>query len=100
MNPLDYFTEEEIKDFKNFDALTNEMYEKGAFDIEIIYYHTAMDFLTKNDPSLTESLSIASEMGYDVKNLNSEVLASVLASDMAKNEWNELEMDITEKYYE
>ena len=39
-----------------------------------------MEYLKENDPSLSESLEIAAELGYDFKNLNSEILASLLAS--------------------
>jgi hypothetical protein len=47
---------------------------------EIIYYANAIEYLAKNDQSLAESLSIANDYGYDLEKLNSEVLASLLAS--------------------
>lgn len=45
---------------------------------DIIYYSRAMEFLSREDPSLTEAFKYAAEMGYDLKDLNSEVLASIL----------------------
>ena len=62
----------------------------GAFDIEIIYYSQAMEYLMQNDNSLRESLSIASEMGYSPENLSSEILASLLASQNARNDFSEI----------
>lgn len=49
-----------------------------GIDFGIVYYGNAMEFLAKHDPSLHESLSIADEFGYSLKDLNSEVLASLL----------------------
>ena len=61
----------------------------SAFNIVIIYYHKAMKYLQENDPSLTESLNIANELGYFINssNLNSELLASLLASQYAEEEF-------------
>ncbi len=44
---------------------------------EIIYYARAIEYLSKNDPSLMESLELAHEYGYAVEKLNSEVLATL-----------------------
>ena len=44
---------------------------------EIVYYHKAMEYLIKEDASLNESLEIASSMGCDIQNLNSELLATI-----------------------
>ncbi len=77
-----------------FESIYQMIEDNGGFDIEIIYYSNAIDFLAKNDPSLIESLEIASELGYDVQNLNSEILASLLASQLARDEFYELESEI------
>ena len=68
----------------------------GAFDIEIIYYHNAIKYLQENDPSLTESLNIANEYGYKICDLNSEMLASLLASYNAEQEFYGYEEKINE----
>ena len=73
--------------------------DSNGFDIEIIYYHRAIEYLRLNDTSLHESLSIASEYGYDCKDLNSEILASLLASQNAREEFSELQNKI-EDFFE
>ena len=47
-------------------------------EIEIIYYFNAINILKEEDQSLMESIEIASDYGYELKNLNSEILASLL----------------------
>ena len=79
-----------------FDSICKMIEDNNGFDIEIIYYSNAIKFLTENDPSLTESLEIASELGFEVQNLNSEILASLLASKFAREEFYELEDEIND----
>lgn len=67
-----------------FDSITDILSDNNAFDIEIIYYSEAIKYLAENDPSLSESLALASDVGYVLKNVNSEVLASLLASEKAR----------------
>jgi hypothetical protein len=55
-----------------------EEIETLIFQTEVIYYSTAIDILKDNDISLRESLQIAEEYGYSPKNLNSEILATLL----------------------
>lgn len=68
----------------------NEICEKICEDNvnneEIIYYSNAMKFLSENDPSLTDSLSIANEYGYNLEDLNSEILATLLHQHIIKSE--------------
>jgi hypothetical protein len=74
-----------------------EMLENGnAFDIEITYYSEAMKYLTENDNSLTNSLKLANDYGFDLENLNSEKLASLLASEEARDAYNNLENEIND----
>ena len=68
-------------------------------ETEIIYYSKAMDYLMENDTSLTESLSLASDVGYDASNINSELLATLLYQENLRNEWYELSEKI-EEYFE
>ena len=60
------------------DLYTEHVEEAINYGSEIIYYSRAMEFLQENDPSLRESLEIASEFGYSLEDLNSEKLASLL----------------------
>ena len=48
-----------------------------------------MEYLKEHDNSLNESLEIASEYGYNTENLNSELLASLLASRNKQQDFNE-----------
>tara|TARA_R110002020_G_C16088458_1_gene757683 strand:+ start:165 stop:518 length:354 start_codon:yes stop_codon:yes gene_type:complete len=71
---------------------------------EIIYYHKAIDYLKENDSSLFESLSIADELGYNVRNLNSELLATLLYQQNLLLQWledlrNEIEEHFEENNY-
>ena len=83
-----------------FDSICEMIEDNNGFDIEIIYYSNAIDFLAENDPSLNESLEIASEYGYEVQNLNSEILASLLASKLVRYEFYELEHEINSFFEE
>lgn len=87
---------EEI-DFNNpFDSIQGLLQENGDFDINIIYHHAALDYLKQNDPSLQFSLKIAESMGFELKRLNSEILASLLASENAREEFDNLRNQIEE----
>lgn len=89
---LPYFADES---HESFDDLRDAIEDGGGFDVEIIYYSRAMEYLTNCDNSLCESLAIAQEMGYEPKDLSSEVLASLLASQHAREEFEELEGEIS-----
>ena len=89
---LPYFASE---DTTTFEELREAIEDGSGFDIEIIYYSRAMEYLTQNDNSFNESLNIAAEMCYEPQNLNSEILASLLASRNARNEFEELKTEIT-----
>ena len=78
-----------------YESIYEMIDENNGFDIEIIYYNRAMEFLLNNDSSLRESLEIASELGYNVSDLNSEILASLLVSKLVREEFCELEGEIT-----
>ena len=93
----------DIDAIDNDDAFTSiyEMIEENyGFNIEIIYYSNAIKYLQENDPSLRESLEIAAEYGYEVKNLNSEVLASLLKSQNVRDEFLEFRDEINDFFQE
>jgi len=92
----DYINIEDI-DFENaFESIEEKISDNNGFDVEIIYYATAIAYLKENDPSLRESLEIASDFGFETKNLNSEILASLLASQNVREEFNEKESEIND----
>jgi hypothetical protein len=72
----------------NFDWLVDLLQESnGFFNIEVIYYRNAIDYLSDNDASLRESLEIAEEYGYKCSDLSSEILASLLKSRSFEDEF-------------
>lgn len=92
--PSDYVGPDET--FSDFDELRELIDNNGGFNVEVIYYANAIAYLAKNDPSLNDSLELAAEMGYIPQKLNSEVLASLLASQNARIEFEDMESEITE----
>ena len=90
----------DVETVEDYDDIYDQIQDNGGFDIDVIYYHTAMEYLMENDNSLQESLGIASEMGFEVESLNSETLASLLKSQNVRIEFNELETDINEFFEE
>jgi aminopeptidase C len=105
MTKLNTITEK--LDALNFSLRLSEYYEDGqkfnwfleaiqdAINSEdIIYYSRAMEYLKENDPSLRKSMSLASELGFTPKNLNSEILATLLYQQNLNEELNELYNEI------
>lgn len=96
-----YMVDIENIDLNNAYQSIYEMIESNnGFDIEIIYYNKAIAYLQENDPSLKESLGIAEEYGYSLLNINSELLASLLASQNARDEFSDLESEIEDFFTE
>jgi|TARA_R110001583_G_scaffold6111_4_gene31849 intracellular sulfur oxidation DsrE/DsrF family protein len=92
----EYVDDESLMDITSCDELYDILEDGGAFDIEIIYYHNAIKYLRDNDASLHESIQIASEMGFETKALNSELLASLLATHNARLNFEDLRNEINE----
>jgi len=74
-----------LEDIQEF--IVDELDSSGAFEVEIIYYDKAMEYLSKNDRSLEESFEIAYEMGYEVHQLSSEILASIHCSTQMRDKF-------------
>ena len=72
-------------DLTDVNDLFDDLQTNGYFNEEVIYYSSAIRYLKDNDPSLTESLEIATEYGYTTENLNSELLATLHASQKKEN---------------
>lgn len=88
-------------DYNNaFSSIYEMIDDNCGFNIEIVYYSRAIEYLSENDPSLNESLEIAFEYGYNLNNINSEILASLLASQNARNDFFELEDEINNFFEE
>lgn len=91
---LSYMDKTDFDETTDFGDLTDELIDGCAFDREIIYYSNAIEYLSEHDCSLTRSLEIAGDYGYKPQDLNSELLASLLASENARNEWYEHQDEI------
>lgn len=90
----DYLNEDDIEDIENANDLYEDLNDIEAFNIDIIYYSKAMNYLLENDTSLSESIEIAVEMGYSLENINSETLASLHASQKARDDFHGITDDI------
>lgn len=82
-------------DISSADDVINYLEDK-INEIEVIYYDNAMKILSKYDPSLRESLEYASDLGYDCKDLNSELLATIDCQEWARQDLDDIRDDIEE----
>jgi flagellar basal body P-ring protein FlgI len=82
------------QDFTTVDEIEEILNDNNAFDQEVIYYSRAIDLLKEHDNSLRRSLEIASDLGYETKNLNSEILASLLATELCREEWADFRSEL------
>ena len=73
-----------------------EYIEDRINEIEVIYYSNALKILSENDPSLQTSLGYAEDMGYSCGDLNSELLATILCQESAREELYNIRDDIEE----
>lgn len=71
-----------------------KQYLVEVYDDEIIYYGSALEFLQKYDTSLKKSLNLANDLGLELKNLNSEILASLLKQDIFRESINDSNEDL------
>jgi hypothetical protein len=92
----DYVDMEDILEMEGYDDLDEELNEQGFFDVDIIYYARAIEYLKEHDPSLSESLGLAGDMGYRAEDLNSEMLASLLASQKIRESFGSFYDEIEE----
>lgn len=97
---MDFVDVEEIDTENAYQSIYDMIEENGGFDIDIIYYSNAIKYLSENDNSLRESLNLACDMGFSLENLNSEILASLLASQEVRNDFAELENKIEDFFSE
>lgn len=76
---------EMIKDGTRIEDI-QEYIEERINEIEVIYYDTALKILADEDPSLKTSLGLASDLGYSLDRLNSEILATLVLQDACRTE--------------
>jgi hypothetical protein len=98
---------EDATDFHNNENIGNkdsneifgDLSDAGFFHVEIISYHTAMEYLKEHDTSLSDSLELATEYGYTLENINSELLASLHASEKRREDFFKFVAPELEKIY-
>lgn len=91
----------ELGEVTEYDDLDNSIDRMDSGDIcqqEVIYYYRAIEFLSENDPSLKESLELASDLCYETGSLNSELLASILKTSYAEEEFFEFCKDLRSEF--
>lgn len=93
LNSLSYLCDLDLDGiFDGIDDISelDEAITEAIAEEEVIYYHNAMKILTEEDSSLQESLALASENGFTLENLNSEILATILLQHKMYEEIDEL----------
>ena len=90
---LDY--EYLIYNLEDLNDLEEDFYQMIS-EHKMIYYSKCINFLKEYDNSLCESLIIAEELGYTPKNLNSEILATLLIQSYMNEELNEILEELNE----
>jgi len=92
------FTLELAYYYEDSDTLENflEKVQEAIYQEEIIYYYKAMEYLTENDNSLFRSIEIVTDLGFELKNINSEILATLLYQQNLSEELSELTPSIEE----
>jgi hypothetical protein len=87
---------DELDDYDTH-QIYQELQDNGFFNVDIIYYSKAIEYLKNNDASLSESIDIATEYGYTLENINSETLASLHASQQRIDKfWEDVEPKLNE----
>lgn len=97
---IDILSMVNAEDINSFDDLYDKLDDCRGFEVEIIYYSNAMDYLRMHDTSLMCSMEIAQEYGYTLSSINSELLASLLASSVCRDEFMELKSEIDDFFDE
>ena len=87
-----------LEEFSSWEELSDYVEENNMCNEDVIYYASAINYLSNEDPSLTESLEIASEYGYTADALNSEVLATLLKSQRNRDAFYNMEDELTEYF--
>ncbi len=93
---IDTFPETEQDDFEEY---FNDLIE-ATFSIECIYYRVAMEYLMDNDITLSDSLALASNMGFEPENLSSGLLATLLMQNIEQEKLYEAKDDLEELFNE
>lgn len=88
--------------YEGFDSAEKliEHIQTEISDDEVIYYSNAIKYLSEHDASLSDSMALADELGYEIKNINSELLATLLMQQNLNKELGRLTSEIETIYEE
>ena len=84
------------EDINDSDDLLELIEDNNGFNIDIIYYSKAIKYLSEHDASLRSSIEMAIDMGFDLENISSETLASLHASQKAREDFHDITDEIDE----
>ncbi len=97
----DYINIDDLNyDDLDIDEFYNLLNDAGFFNVEIIYYINAIKYLMENDASLEDALQIADNFGYELIDLNSEILASLLASEYEREKFDDISSKLDDLFNE
>ena len=68
--------------------------ERWISEQGIKYYRNAMEYLSKYDPSLQNSLSLAEDFGYSLSDVDSEILATLHYQNDLMEQWSNVSDDV------
>jgi len=94
LNILDFINIDEIDMDDPFESIFEMIDDNCGFDVEIIYYTNACDYLKKYDPSFKDSIELAIQYDFNLNSLSSETLASLHASEKTKNDFFDYRQEI------
>lgn len=96
VNIMDFVDINQIDTDNAAESIFDMVQDNGGFNVEIIYCSNAIEYLKRYDNCLTESIELAIEYGYTLENINSELLASLLASKNAMNDFWDYQDEIND----
>lgn len=91
---FDYYEKNELKEYTTWNDFIEHAETLINESGEIIYYYNAMEYLKENDGSLRDSIDIALEFGYELKDINSELLATLLHTQNLNEQFYEIIKDL------
>ncbi len=90
-----YFIDDESNESETIDELVEYIDEQSnGYQVDVIYHYNAMQYLLENDQSLQYSLEIAKNSGFEIDNINSELLASLLATENERENFYAIKDDL------
>ena len=80
------YNDEDVLEFTSGQDVIEHLEANDLLDVDIIYYHNAIEYLSENDSSLRDSIELAIDCGFELGDIDSEKLASLLATENLRNE--------------